>query len=141
MKIFGKHNTKATNGNLTHQVAKMFLDKANGAFCINQKLMDLMGVKKGDEALIVFIEDDNGTIGVARTDDKETGLPLHWYKRDTRGRTFNGTMVEYFVDKFKLDNKSNSYHIVFHQLPKIIKKFTVYQVREIFPYNRAEKNF
>lgn len=136
MKIFGSHNTQSKASSLKHQVAKLFLDRANGSLCINLRLLELLGIEKKETAFVLFIEDDKGALGICKTDDKEKGIPLYWYKSDTRARMFNSTMVEYLMKKFKLKDTANSYHIVFFQLPATVDKYTVYQIKETFPYQR-----
>ncbi len=136
MKIFGSYNTKSKSSSLRHQVAKLFLDRSNGCLCVNKRLLELLEIGGKETAFIYFIEDDKGKFGICKTLDEEKGIPLYWYKTDTRARMFNSTIVEYIMNKFKLTNIHTSYHIVFYQLPVTIEKLVVYQIREITPYQR-----
>ena len=136
MKIFGSHNTQSRTAALKHQVAKLFLDRATGAICINQRMLDLLGITRNEYTFILFVEDDNGVLGICKTNDKDIGIQLHWYKHDLRARVFNQTMVTYMMQKYKLKDSSSSYHLVFYQLPVTAKSLIVYQVNKVFPYRR-----
>lgn len=137
MIIFGKGNTRAVNTKLKHQVAKFYLDRVNGALCINQRLLEILGIKRGDPGYVVFIE-DKGKIGIAYTDDKNLGLEVLWYKSDTRARMFNATMVEYFLEKYRLKLEVSSYHFETQTVPINIKGYNVYLVKEVTPYRRQK---
>lgn len=139
MKIFGRHNTRSQNERLQRTTAKILIDRNNGAFCISQRLLDLLSIKKLEPAMILLIEDDNGKMGICRTYNENEGIPLFYYKRDTRARFFNSTMVEYFIDKYKLETDSNSYHLIINSVPVQFEDMMVYQVKEIFPFKRQSR--
>lgn len=138
MKIFGKHNTEAKDSNLKHHVAKICIDRANGSLCINKKLMNLLSIGKNESAMVIFVQDDKGTLGICKTEDTTIGIPIYWYKTDTRARIFNTTMVYLIMKQYGFKDTSNSYHIVFNKEAVKVGNHMVFQVKECFPYKRQK---
>ena len=138
MKVFGKHNTEMKGATSLLRICKITIDKNNNTFCVNKSLFSKMDINPGDKALVLFIEDNEGVLGICRTDDKKIGIPIFWYKGDTRCRIFNNTMLKYVLKKHNISIKENSIHLIFKDEPVVIDNRKVFQISEVLNFQRQK---
>ena len=136
MKIFGIHNTTSVKNKIRHQVPKLHMDRSNGVINLNAKLLSLLEINRKDIAFVLFIQLDDGRIGLCKTKDSTIGIPIHWYKSDKRGRLFNSTMVDIIRDKHNIEKSDASLHASFGDDPEVIKNYTVFIIKDVELYHR-----